>query len=270
MSRLLNEWRERKDREDEVLHEQLRGAMLGGRVQVYTDPRVLDFQGSPVHQHWDHLLPLTGLMTMALIILLATNVVVGIVVMTLCTLAHLFGSKYYIGWRLKMRAVGYLAEDVTKFQTLWQLGGVALVIQGSNEAPCLAPKGDWRKFIRRNLGEGEAKKPDALVNAPVPVFPQPVVSQPIFETPEPEPEPQAELLSPDLASYFDEVIPPEPEPEPEPSPRPPLPSVPRPADGIELAPPRRTTPKPGDRWTSMAEEEAGPPHDEVVPPSPRS
>ena len=62
MSRLLNEWRDRKNREDEQLHEQLRGAVLAGRVQIFTDPRILDFQGSPVHQHWDHLLPLTALM----------------------------------------------------------------------------------------------------------------------------------------------------------------------------------------------------------------
>ncbi|OAN50345.1 hypothetical protein A6A04_02825 [Paramagnetospirillum marisnigri] len=204
MSQLMAEWRQRKQREDDQLHDQLRGAVGAGRVQVFTDPRVLDFPGSPVHQHWDHLLPLTGLMTLALVVLLATNVVVGIVVMTSCTLIHVFGSRHYVAWRLKTRASAYMLADAVQFQTLWQMGGVALVVRGGNEPPCLAPKGDWRKFIRRNLGEGEGQKPEPMANAPVPTrhmaSPPPPPPPPMVE-PEPEPmadavEPEAELMPP--------------------------------------------------------------------------
>ena len=241
MSRLLNEWRDRKNREDEQLHEQLRGAVTAGRVQVFTDPRVLDFQGSPVHQHWDHLLPLTGLMTLALIILLAAGVAVGIVVMTLCVLAHLFGNKYYVAWRLKTRAQAYMLADVIQFQTLWQMGGVAMVTKGGNEPPCLAPKGDWRKFIRRNLGEGEAQRAAPLANAPVPI-------RPVVETPPPPPPPP--ILEAEPSPLADAVIPPEPLP-PEPfSPEPPPPPSP-----------------PRTHWESI---EDTPPRDEVVPPPPES
>jgi hypothetical protein len=195
MSRLLKEWQNRKFREDELLHEQLRGGMAGGRVQVFTDPRVLDFQGSPVHQHWDHLLPLTGLMTLALIILLASGIVIGIVVMTLCVLTHLFGNKYYVAWRLRIRALAYLTDNVAQFQALWNLGGIALVMKDGNEPPCLAPKGDWRKFIRRNLGEGEAPRTEALANAPVPSTARAVRAEPEPE-PEPVPEPMADFMTP--------------------------------------------------------------------------
>ncbi|RAU23702.1 hypothetical protein CU669_00935 [Paramagnetospirillum kuznetsovii] len=199
MSQLLAEWREKKHREDEQLHDQLRGAVTAGRVALFTDPKVLDFQGSPVHQHWDHLLPLTGLMTLALIVLLATNVVVGIVVMTLCTLAHVFGSRHYVAWRLKFRAQAYMLTDVIQFQTLWQMGGVAMVVKGGNEPPCLAPKGDWRKFIRRNLGEGEAPRREQLANAPVPTQHVPEYTPPpvVEMEPEPDPFPFADAVQPD-------------------------------------------------------------------------
>jgi hypothetical protein len=230
MSRLLNEWRDRKSREDEQLHDQLRGAVLAGRVQVFTDPRVLDFPGSPVHQHWDHLLPLTILMTLALIILLAAGVAVGIVVMTLCVLAHLFGNKYYVGWRLRMRAQGYILTDVIQFQTLWQMGGVAMATKGGNEPPCLAPKGDWRKFIRRNLGEGEAQRREQLANAPARVTPQPP----------PPPPPPPPILEPEPSPLADAV---------------------QPDDVFAPAPPP-PAPPPGSHWESI---EDGPPRDEVRP-----
>jgi hypothetical protein len=193
MSRLITEWRDRKDREDEQLHGQLRAALLAGRIEVFTDARVLDFEGSPVRQHWDHLLPLTVLMTLALVVLLAAGVAVGIVVMTLIVLAHLFGNRHYVAWRLRTRALAYMAEGTAQFQALWQLGGVALVVKGGNEPPCLAPKGDWRKFIRRNLGGGEAQAPSppregALTVAPEPPPPPP---PPVIDAePEPEPPPQ--------------------------------------------------------------------------------
>lgn len=255
MSRLLAEWRERKGREDEQLHEQLCAAVRAGQVQVYTDPRLLDFQGSPVHQHWDHLLPLTIEATLALVILLATGIATGIVAMTLCVLAHLYGNKYYVAWRLKSRALAYMTGNTMQFQTLWQLGGVALVVKGVNEAPCLAPKGDWRKFIRRNLGEGEQPAQAPMANAPVPAGPR-VTAPPAQPAPPPPPSPVIET-----APLADAVQPPPPPPPAAPA----APAAPPPTAEeaeISLAPP---SPKPGDRWASITDED--PPRDEVVPKS---
>ncbi|WP_041042151.1 hypothetical protein [Paramagnetospirillum magnetotacticum] len=254
MSRLLAEWKERKGREEEQLHEQLCAAVRAGQVQVYTDPRLLDFQGSPVHQHWDHLLPLTVEATLALIILLATGIATGIVAMTLCVLAHLYGNKYYVAWRLKMRAHAYLTTGYTQFVTLWQLGGIALVIKGVNEAPCLAPKGDWRKFIRRNLGEGESPA-QSMANAPVPAGPRMTAppAQPVAPPPPVQPEPVAAPVVMETAPLADAL---------QPAPPPPPPPVAEPESEIMMAPP---SPKPGDRWASIADEEV--PHDEVLPKS---
>lgn len=151
MSALMAEWRAKKAREDEDLHERLRNAVLTRQVEVYTDQRMLDFQGSPVHNGWDHLAPLLCLMCLALAILLATGVAIGIVAMTLGALGHLLGIKHFVAWRIRARAKAYMLESAAHLNQLWHLGGMALVVLGSSEPPCVAPRGDWRKFVRRNL-----------------------------------------------------------------------------------------------------------------------
>lgn len=158
MSKILAQWRAKKTREDDQLHERLATAIRAGRVQLFTDPAALDFQASPVHSPWDHLAPLIILMVLALLALLGFGIAIGIVAMTAAALAHLFGSKHYVAWMLKRRTAAYMLDNTLRWQAVWHLGGVALVLKGSSEPPCLAPKGDWRKFIRRNLGEGEAEK----------------------------------------------------------------------------------------------------------------
>lgn len=156
MSAIMADWRAKKAREDDELHGRLRAAMLDRRVEIYTDQRMLDFQGSPIHNSWDHLVPLLALMSLALAILLATGVAIGIVAMTLGVFAHLLGIKHFIAWRIRTRAKAYVMESAAHLHALWHLGGVAIVMLGSSEPPCVAPRGDWRKFIRRNLpAEGE-------------------------------------------------------------------------------------------------------------------
>lgn len=151
MSAIMADWRAKKAQEDEELHRRLRAAVQGRRVEIYTDQRMLDFQGSPVHNGWDHLAPLLGLMSLALAILLATGVAIGIVAMTLGALAHLLGIKHFVAWRIRARAKAYMLESAAHLNHLWHLGGVAVVMLGGSEPPCLAPRGDWRKFVRRNL-----------------------------------------------------------------------------------------------------------------------
>lgn len=250
MSRLIADWRDRKGQEDEGLHEKLRIGLEVGRIQLYTDARMIDFDGSPVHCHWDHLLPLTGLMSLALVILLAGGLALGIVAMTLFVMVYLLGNRTYVSWRLRRRTVAYLCRDVAHVQALWRLGGIALVVPGTGEPPCVAPKGDWRKFIRRHFGEA-VPTPDWIPLVPV----SPVTTPPA--APEVEPLPQT-------------VQPPPPPPPPPPSPSEPV---------IEMAPPRAApppspadmaepagyeSPKPGTRWDSILDDEK-PPRDEVVP-----
>lgn len=147
----MADWRAKKAQEDDELHQRLCEAVHARRVEVYTDQRMLDFQGSPLHNAWDHLAPLLGLMLLALAVLLATGVALGIVAMTIGALGHLLGIKHFVAWRIRVRARDYLLRGTAHLNQLWQMGGLALVVMGGAEPPCLAPRGDWRKFVRRNL-----------------------------------------------------------------------------------------------------------------------
>ena len=163
MSAIMADWRAKKAQEEDDLHQRLRDAIAAGRIEVYTDQRMLDFQGSPVHNGWDHLLPLLVLMVLALAILLATGVAIGIVAMTLGALGHLLGIKHFLAWRIRIRAKAYVQHSAAHLNQLWQLGGMALVLMNSSEPPCVAPRGDWRKFVRRNLpADGQPLPPDPL------------------------------------------------------------------------------------------------------------
>lgn len=167
MSGFMADFRAKRSREDDVLYEQLQQAVSTGTVEIHTDQRMLDFQGSPVHSPWDHLLPLMVLMFLALAVLLFAGVAVGIVAMTMGVFAHVYGVKHLVAWRIRERAVAYMLESSAHWQQLWHLGGIVILLKGTSEY-CMAPKGDWRKFARRYLPEDTQMPPE----------------------PEPEPEPR--------------------------------------------------------------------------------
>jgi hypothetical protein len=153
-------------REDQQIHDRLCQAVQTGVVEIHTDQRMLDFQGSPVHSPWDHLLPLLALMFVALGILLFAGVAVGIVAMTMGVFAHVYGVKYLIAWRIRSRATAYMLASPAHWHQLWHLGGIVIVLKGTSEF-CMAPKGDWRKFVRRNLA-GDDTRAEEPVPAPTP------------------------------------------------------------------------------------------------------
>lgn len=166
MSELMAAWHAKKAGEAAALHDRLRTAIQSGRVQLYSDQRALDFQGSPVHNGWDHLLTLMVMMLLALMILLAAGVAAGIVAMIVGALVHLLGTRYFVAWRLRRRTTAYMLASAAHWQHLWQLGGVAVHMPDSNEPPCMAPRGEWRKFVQRNLPEGPSAVPaDAEVSS---------------------------------------------------------------------------------------------------------
>ncbi|HSV28992.1 MAG TPA: hypothetical protein VLL76_05520, partial [Candidatus Omnitrophota bacterium] len=124
MSVIMAEHRAKKAREDELLHDQLAAAIVSGTVEVHTDQRMLDFQGSPVHSPWDHLAPLLALMFLALAVLLFAGVAIGIVAMTMGVFAHVYGVKHLVAWRIRQRATAYMLASTAHWQQLWHLGGI--------------------------------------------------------------------------------------------------------------------------------------------------
>lgn len=185
MSNLSTTRRRRQDEDAEQLHNRLRTAIQEGRVHVFTDQRMLDFQGSPVHRPWDHIIPLLVMMVMALLILLIGGVALGLVAMTLGTLAHVAGIKHFTAWRLRSRTIDYMLASPAHWHHMWQLGGVVLTLPGTFEPPCVAPRADWCKFARRTLGPMKAAAGTSqeltTMQTETPPPPQPSADEPAQE-----------------------------------------------------------------------------------------
>ena len=200
MSSHMSEWQARKHEENELLYGRLIYGIRAGRVDLVTDARMLDYNGSPVHSPWDHLLPLLGLMVLAMLILLFAGMAFGIVAMFFGATIHLLGNRYYVAWRIEQRTLEFIQRSSAHWLSIWDLGGLAIVVKGSGELPCFAPTGDWRKFVRRLIpAEGAAPVP-----APAPVVVEEIHQPDGYDEPE----------------YYEPEDQPEPEPQPEPKPRP--------------------------------------------------
>lgn len=135
--------------EDQKLHEALRLAILAGRVALKTDPLHLHKPDSPLYVSWDHLAPLLVLMGGSLAALLLGGLALGLAVMTLAILAYIFGIKWWIGLRVQRHALDAMLRNPYNWTTVWDYGGVAVVLRGEVEIACIAPGGDWRGFTRR-------------------------------------------------------------------------------------------------------------------------
>ena len=194
MSSLVAEWQARKSEESEELYDRLMAGIRSGRVDLVTDARMLDYNGSPVHSPWDHLAPLLGLMLLAMAILLGAGMAFGIVAMFFCALIHLMGNRYYVAWRIQQRTIVIVQYSLAHWQTVWDAGGLAIVVKGSGELPCFAPTGDWRKFVRR-LIPAEGGAPVAAQAAAPQAAPPPPPPPPEYDyEPEYQPEPEMEAV----------------------------------------------------------------------------
>ena len=137
-------------RNDPALVGALQAAHRANRIDLFIVFDKLNRQGSPVFNPWDNLAPLLILMLGSLAVLLSLGVIAGIVCMTLAIPVYIFFIRFWVVQRLRHRLIRLALHDVRHFQACWRFGGFALVLVNSKEA-CLAPDGDWRKFVRRHL-----------------------------------------------------------------------------------------------------------------------
>ena len=135
---------------DPALIGAMQAAYRAKRIDLFVSFEKLNRQGSPVFNAWDNLTPLLVLMLASLAVLLSLGVIAGIGCMFITILAYLMLIRFWVAHRLHGRLVQIALLDSRRFQACWKFGGFALVLVDTKEA-CMAPDGDWRKFVRRHL-----------------------------------------------------------------------------------------------------------------------
>ena len=140
---------------DEAAHARLCDALEARRVELVCDLKALAHRRSPVFSEWDSLAPMLSLMLVSLGALLFGGLALGIAAMAAVVAVLLFGLRHWVAYRIRRRAEAAVRAAPAVFDRLWQHGGVALVLRGPQAESCLAPSGDWRRFVRHNIADAE-------------------------------------------------------------------------------------------------------------------
>ena len=136
--------------QEEQLHQALRAAVLSKKLVIRTDGLHLSKPDSPVYYAWDQLGPLMVLMVTAMVVMLFTGIAIGLGAMTVAILIYIFGMRGWVSFRVQQRVEDLGLRTVGAWRILWKYGGIALVrTDPLSMVPCIAPKGDWRAFMRR-------------------------------------------------------------------------------------------------------------------------
>jgi hypothetical protein len=145
--------------QEEQLHQALREAFRTKRLLIRTDGLHLSRPDSPVYVAWDQLAPLMVLMLSAMTVMLFLGIAIGLGAMTAAILAFIFGMRPWVSYRIQGRVEDEGLRSVAAWKILWKYGGIALVrTDPLGVVPCIAPKGDWRAFMRRL--ESDLNPPD--------------------------------------------------------------------------------------------------------------
>jgi len=146
---------------DDVAHAAIRHAYDGGRLQFYTDQRLLGRPGSPVYNGLDVFVPSLVLFASSLTLLFAFGMLHWLVALSLVLLYQIFGAPRLVHWRLHRRCVQAVLRNPYNLTLLWGLGGIAMALKDWPEKCCIAPSGNWQAFARDFLMEPAAEAPAA-------------------------------------------------------------------------------------------------------------
>lgn len=136
---------------DKLLHDRLRAAHERNVISIYTDFRVLNTPGSPVFNPWESVLPLLGMLLLAVIVLLLGGILAGMGVLAVALLVYAFVVRGWLARQVYARTVVTLMVDAKAFQAVWDHGGVVLAMTDRPQHQVRAPRGSWRTFVDRYL-----------------------------------------------------------------------------------------------------------------------
>jgi len=142
---------------DQVLYERIWLALRDEKISLGTDLKRLNHPSSPVFKRSDNLLPWIAVIMLAIagyriagwIGLVAVAASMAILMMTTISIAVLS--------RVRKRAVEIALSGKDGFETLWQYGGLTVMLPGNRESEVQSPDGDWRAFARKHLPPAESE-----------------------------------------------------------------------------------------------------------------
>ncbi|MFA7431877.1 MAG: hypothetical protein WCZ23_17105 [Rhodospirillaceae bacterium] len=136
---------------DKLLHDRLRAAHERNVISIYTEFQRLNTPGSPVFNPWESVLPLLGLLLFAVAIMLFGGILVGMAALAFGLVVYAVIVRQWLARQVYNRTLIALMVDAKTFQSVWDHGGVVLVMTDHPQHQARAPRGSWRAFVNRYL-----------------------------------------------------------------------------------------------------------------------
>ena len=141
-----------------IHHKTLNQAVEMGKLRIITNYQTLNRRGCPIYHPWENILPLLGLIMLALLVLLLEGMLFGIGALILAMLIFVTIVRPVLAKRLQDRTVRYMLARVENWERLWHIGGVIIIRADRPSLGCVAPKGNWSAFVYEHLGDCAEKK----------------------------------------------------------------------------------------------------------------
>ena len=145
---------------DQMTYKALLKAIKEDKIRIYFDYIKLNRPGSKVYNPWECLLPVLVPTFIGLILIIAFNIIFGLISM----IALIIGSTYYCRKKIYLRIIDRTKAMITSsyenMAELWNFGGIVLVNNDNKKQGCVSPEGDWKEFVIINYAEYMIDKKD--------------------------------------------------------------------------------------------------------------
>lgn len=123
-----------------------------GKVQIRTEPRILNHIDSPVAVEADGNIWVYGLIVVVLLVWWRGGATPALVATAVAILVYFTLGRAYVHRRLDRRVRELALQDIGCWRKVWRMGGVTLLAASGVPAECRAPEGNWLAFVRDAVG----------------------------------------------------------------------------------------------------------------------
>jgi len=138
---------------DLMIYKTLLKAIEQDKLRLYFDYVKLNRPGSKVYNPWEALLPVLIPSIIGLLLIMASDIIVGLIFIIVTVLASTYYFRKKIYHHLIERTKALIVSGYDNMEELWKFGGIVLVNADNKKLGCVAPEGDWKDFVVNNYAE---------------------------------------------------------------------------------------------------------------------
>ncbi len=141
------------NRADKLIYQALVRAINHDKLRIYMDYGKINRPQSPLYDPWECLLPILVPILLGIVLMWLVGVLFGLLFIIGMILIYSNVIRKRINALLIQRTKDYITSSYENCCELWAFGGVVLVNAENKQIGCVAPDGDWKKFVINNYAD---------------------------------------------------------------------------------------------------------------------